>query len=180
MDIRRAEPTDAQRLAALGEATFRATFESFNRRENIDAYCEATYGPALQAAEIADPRIETFVSGDDAGLVGFAQLRFGTAPPCVAAAAPAEICRIYVGQRCHGQGIAQALMARLLAAARERNADRVWLGVWEHNQRAIAFYRKFGFTIAGHHDFKLGDDLQKDWVMCCDLRAGPANGSLEP
>ncbi len=119
----------------------------------------------------ASSEIETFVCDDGAELVGYAQLRWGAAPPCVLASRPAEIQRIYVDQPWHGKGTAQALMSRVLTAAVQGNADQVWLGVWENNPRAMAFYRKFGFDKVGHHVFQLGDDPQHDWILCRDVRS---------
>lgn len=170
--VRRAEARDAGPLALLAERTFRAAFGALNARENLDAHCADTYSEARQAAEIAHPGIETFVCEDGVELVGYAQLRWGAAPACVTAARPAEIQRIYVDSRWHGKGIAQALMSELLAAALRGNADRVWLGVWEHNPRAIAFYRKQGFRRVGQHVFQLGHDPQHDWVLCRETRSG--------
>ena len=167
---RRAEAADAVRLAALAERTFRAAFGSFNTRENMDAHCASAYGEIIQASEIADPKIETFVCDDSGELVGYAQLRWGIAPSCVLASRPAEIRRIYVDQQCQGKGIAQALMSQMIAAAMRGNADRVWLGVWENNPRAMAFYRKLGFDKVGHHTFRLGDDSQHDWILWCNVR----------
>jgi diamine N-acetyltransferase len=167
--VRRAEPADAARLAALAERTFRASFSSFNTRENMDAHCAKAYGEAIQASEIANPAIETFVCDDGVELVGYAQLRWGTAPPCVRALRPAEIQRIYVDQQWHGKGIAQALMSQMFLAATRGNADQVWLGVWESNLRAMAFYQKLGFDKFGHHVFQLGDDAQHDWILCRDV-----------
>ena len=168
---RRAEPTDAARLAALAERTFRAAFASSNTRENMDAHCASAYGETIQVSEITNPGIETFVCDDGTELVGYAQLRWGTAPPCVLASKPAEIQRIYVDQQWHGKGIAQALMSRVFAAAALGNADQVWLGVWENNPRALAFYRKFGFSKVGYHVFQLGSDPQHDWILCRDVRS---------
>src|SRR4030095_13547422 len=125
---RRAESTDAARLSALAERTFRAAFDAFNTRENMDAHCANAYGATIQASEIANPEIETFVCNDSVELVGYAQLRWGTAPPCVLALRPAEIQRIYVDQRWHGKGIAQALMSQVLASGARGNADQIWLG----------------------------------------------------
>jgi len=168
---RRAESTDAARLAALADRTFRAAFGAFNTRENMDAHCESAYGESIQASEIANPEIETFVCDDGVELTGYAQLRWGAAPPCVPASRPAEIQRIYVDQRWHGKGIAQALMSRVLAAAVLGNADQVWLGVWENNPRAVAFYRKFGFERVGQQVFRVGDDPQTDWILCREVRS---------
>ena len=168
---RRAEPTDAARLAALAERTFRAAFGSSNTRENMDAHCASAYGETIQASEITNPGIETFVCDDGTELVGYAQLRWGPAPPCVLASRPAEIQRIYVDQQWHGKGIAQALMSQVFTAAVLGNADQVWLGVWENNPRALAFYQKFGFNKVGHHVFQLGNDPQHDWILCRDVRS---------
>jgi ribosomal protein S18 acetylase RimI-like enzyme len=153
-------------LAALAERTFRAAFGSFNTRENIDAHCANAYSEAIQASEIVNPEIETIVCDDGVELVGYAQLRWGTAPPCVLAMRPAEIQRIYVNQRWHGKGIAQVLMSQMLTAAMRGSADQIWLGVWENNPRAMAFYQKYGFSKVGQHVFQLGDDPQHDWILC--------------
>ncbi|MDQ2855211.1 MAG: GNAT family N-acetyltransferase, partial [Acidobacteriota bacterium] len=45
----------------------------------------------------------------------------------------------------------------------------LWLGVWEHNGRARAFYRKWKFVEFGEHIFQLGEDPQNDILMARDL-----------
>jgi ribosomal protein S18 acetylase RimI-like enzyme len=79
--------------------------------------------------------------------------------------APGEINRIYVAGEWHGKGVAQALMDACLGELRARGSDVAWLGVWEHNPKALAFYRKLGFVERGEHVFALGDDPQRDIVM---------------
>jgi ribosomal protein S18 acetylase RimI-like enzyme len=170
--IRFAASSDAAALAALAERTFRATFAAGNSAEHMQRHCSHSYGAALQAAEIADPRLRTLLAHRGEALAGFAQLRLqGHAPACVGAGA-AEIQRLYVDRPWHGQGVAPALMRVLLSLAAQERAARVWLGVWEHNPRAIAFYEKFGFRVVGEHDFDFGGDLQRDLVMQLQL---PAN-----
>jgi ribosomal protein S18 acetylase RimI-like enzyme len=162
--VRAAVAGDAGALAALAERTFRDTFGAHNSAANMDLHCACTYGAAIQADEIADPERTTLVAETAGRLAGYGQLRW-SATPCLSAIRPAEIQRIYVDRPWHGRGVAQALMARLLTAARERGADLVWLGVWEHNLRARAFYRKAGFAEAGDHVFRLGDEDQRDLVL---------------
>jgi ribosomal protein S18 acetylase RimI-like enzyme len=65
----------------------------------------------------------------------------------------------------HGRGIAHQLMEAAIADAAARGAATLWLGVWEHNTRAQAFYRKFGFVDVGSHTFVLGTDVQTDRLM---------------
>lgn len=172
--IRAADVSDARELAGVAEATFRDTFATENSAEDMDAFCKARYGEPIQAAEIANPNMSTLLCEQDRSLIGFAQLRFGEAPSCVVANAPAEIQRLYVAKAFHGLGVAHRLMKESLAEMSSRGHDVVWLGVWERNFRATAFYRKFGFVEVGDHVFTLGSDRQRDIVMAravVDFRA---------
>ncbi len=49
--------------------------------------------------------------------------------------------------------------------ANERGVAYVWLGVWEHNYKAIKFYQDKGFVCFGEHVFVLGEDRQTDFLM---------------
>lgn len=172
---RKADPADAATLAAFAEATFRATFGADNSAEDMELHCRTSYGVARQAAEIADPAWCTLLSEHEGRLVGFAQLRFGAAPAGVDAARPGELHRLYVDAAWHGRGVAGALMAACHDELERRAADAVWLGVWERNPRAIAFYRRSGFVEVGEHVFQLGSDPQRDVIMAKTLE--PAVGA---
>ena len=169
MLIRNAVRSDAARLARFAEEAFRATFGSVNRAEDMALHCRRSYGEALQAAEIADPRRTTLLAEHTGDLIGYAQLRWGEAPACVVALRPGEIQRLYVLADWHGHGVAQELMTASIAEARHRRADAIWLGVWERNPRALAFYRRCGFVEVGDHVFPLGNDPQRDLVMVLAL-----------
>lgn len=171
-DIRGAHPRDAGALAAIAEATFRATFGAMNDAAHMDVHCRRSYGESIQAAEISRPDMVTLVSEDDACLVGYAQLRWRGAPPCVAATSPGKIQRLYVVAAWQGRGLAQALMQACIDEMAQRGSDAVWLGVWERNVRAIAFYGKFGFVEVGEHEFPLGGDPQRDIVMARPVAPG--------
>lgn len=153
----------------LAEKTFRDTFSEQNTRENMDAHCLASYHEEIQSREICSPEYVTIVAEADGQLVAYAQLRWGTAPSCVSAFVPGEIQRLYVDKRFHGKGIAHDLMENCLRILKERDSDMAWLGVWEANPRAIAFYKKFNFNEVGDHVFPLGIDPQRDIIMTLSL-----------
>jgi ribosomal protein S18 acetylase RimI-like enzyme len=163
--IRRAGATDAARLARFAEATFRETFATENTPENMELHCASAYGEAIQAKELADAATTVLLCELAGELVGYAQLRRGDAPACVDGARPIEILRFYVASGWHGRGIAQLMMASAVELADGEGSDVVWLGVWERNPRAIAFYAKLGFVEAGDHVFPVGNDPQRDVVM---------------
>jgi ribosomal protein S18 acetylase RimI-like enzyme len=60
-------------------------------------------------------------------------------------------------------------MRAVLETVRTVGSDRIWLGVWERNGRALAFYRKFGFEVFGDHVFQFGRDPQRDLIMALEV-----------
>lgn len=174
--IRRAVPADAEALAELAARTFRDTFEADNTPEDMAAHLARSYSPAAQLAEITSPDIVTLlaVCGEPAG---FAQLRRGPVPACVTSPRPVELWRLYVDRAWHGRGVAGRLMVTALGEAAATGASALWLGVWERNPRAIAFYRKSGFVDVGAHEFRLGADIQTDRVL---VRALVGEPNAEP
>jgi ribosomal protein S18 acetylase RimI-like enzyme len=177
--VRPAIIADAASLSQLGAATFRETFEGENTPEDIARYLAQAFTPKQQAAEIADPAgavllAERRHASEEARLVGYVHLASGPAPGAVQGPRPLELKRLYVARAWHGQGVAQALMDAALDAARVRGAETLWLGVWERNARAVAFYRKYGFTRVGEHTFVLGSDAQTDWLLAMPLGLLPS------
>jgi GNAT superfamily N-acetyltransferase len=167
MDLafRVATPADAAALAALGERTFRGTFGPANDPADIDAYCAETYGIELQRREITDPARHIVLAYAGDTLVGYAQLSDGHRFACVTGPAPIEVLRFYVDAPWHGRGVASRLMAETVSAAVARGARTMYLAVWEHNPRAIAFYARQGFVRVGTTTFTLGKDVQTDHVL---------------
>lgn len=164
--IRPANLSDAVSLAAIAERTFRETFAADNSAENINLHCAQKFSAQIQGEEISDPQLITLLAEIAGELVGFAQLRLLHAVTCVKGDRPAELYRIYVSGKWHGRGVAHELMRAVYAAAAKAGSDCLWLGVWERNLKAIAFYRKCGFSHVGDHVFLLGQDPQRDLIMC--------------
>lgn len=171
--IRQAEQHDAAALAALAEQTFRETFSADNTAQDMDQHCAQAYNSSIQAQEILDPHIDTFVVEDEQELIAYAQLHWLQAPSCIKTAHPVEIRRFYVDATWHGKGIANALMTALLEHVATKNADQIWLGVWEHNPKAQRFYQKMGFLEVGDHVFQLGNDPQRDLILSRKVSGNP-------
>ena len=165
MTIRRADRTDAAALAELARRTFFDTFAATNDAGDMAIHLERAYGVPQQTAELSDPAIITLLAEEAGAAVAYAQLRTGPVPACVSGNGPIELWRFYVSQDWHGRGVAQPLMDRVKAEARARGAKTLWLGVWEKNDRARAFYAKCGFVEVGDHIFLFGTDAQTDKVM---------------
>ena len=163
--IRRGVLEDAALLAGFAAKTFADTFGVDNNPEDLQAHLERSYGVAQQSRELLDPDEVTLLAFWGETLVAYAQVRRKPAPECVTQANPVEVHRFYVDRPAHGQGVAQALMAEAKRVALELGGLHVWLGVWEHNPRAIAFYAKMGFEVVGSAEFVVGSDVQTDHIM---------------
>jgi diamine N-acetyltransferase len=164
LTVRIATPADAERLSMFARRTFEETFAAQNTPQDMALYLSQAFSNSKQLAEIQDPHTITLIAERDQHLVGYAQLRSSAPPDCVPDAETIELVRFYVDRSLHGTGTAKALMDAVERAAIAQ-ARSIWLGVWERNTRAIAFYQKCGFEDVGTHDFMLGSDRQTDRIM---------------
>ena len=160
-------PTAAQ-LADLGRQTFQDTFAATNTAADMAAYLAENFGPDIQLAELQDRENTFLLARMQNELVGYAKLRDNSAlglPEGQDAAGRLEIERLYVRDDWQGTGLGAALMRGILALAEPLHCAAVVLGVWEKNDRARAFYQRFGFREIGQHEFRLGQDVQTDLIL---------------
>lgn len=167
--IRLATSADAPRVAALAARTFRETYAAELDRTELELHIARTFNEQIQRDELCDPRRLTLLLTDASDELGYAQLRSAPAPGGLKSCAALELQRFYLAQHLIGRGAARPFMDAVKAAARERGAELLWLGVWERNPRAIAFYKKCGFALAGETRFPFGSAQLRDLVMCCEL-----------
>ena len=165
LGIRRGDARDVDLLVDLGVTTFTETFAHLNSAEDMNAYLSSAFDRDRVAAEVADPSSTFFVAEVDGVGAGYAKLYAGEAETCVEGPKPIELVRLYVLQAWLGRRVGAALMEACLEHARREGYETLWLGVWEHNERAKAFYRKWGFREVGSHLFLLGSDAQTDLIM---------------
>jgi ribosomal protein S18 acetylase RimI-like enzyme len=167
--IRPATDDDAPHLAEFARRTFVETFGPENTDDDMALHVANAFGAGAQLREIHDPRMVTLLAEVDGTMAGFAQLRRDTPPACVTGEAAVEVLRFYVDRPFHGRGFAPRLMRAVEQTAREMGGRTLWLGVWERNPRAIAFYTKCGFVDVGEQAFLVGTDEQTDRVMAHPL-----------
>ena len=163
--IRRGSLVDADLLSELGAQTFSETYAEHNTPENLGAYLANYFNVARQTAELEDPDSIFLIAEVDGRAAGYAKLHSGEPEQGVEGAKPIELVRFYVLREWLGRGLGAQLMRACLDEARKAGHETIWLGVWERNPRAQAFYRKWNFRTVGEHMFQLGSDLQRDLLM---------------
>jgi len=173
--VRSAGLQDGRLLASLGERSFREAWGAFNDPADMDEYCAAHFSVPGTVDDLGRASVRFLVAEAGNEPVGYLRTEVGAAPACVRGTAPAELSRVYVLRRWHGRGVAHALMSAALASLAAAGRDVAWLAVWQRADRAQAFYCKWGFEAVGTTTFRLGRDLQDDFVMQRPLTSvGPA------
>ncbi len=163
--IRRAVPQDDLLIAEMSRRTFYDTFASSNTKEDMDQFMNEVFTLEALKQESHDPANIFLLAYDDNKPLGYARLREGEPLPELNGEPALEVARIYAEKDAIGKGIGRALMEAAIEVAIAQQKTWVWLGVWEKNERAIAFYTKWGFEKFATHDFPLGSDVQCDWLM---------------
>lgn len=168
ISVAKRTPALAAQLAALGRQTFHDTFAADNTAEDMAVFLEANFSEEKQLAELNDPKTTFLLAQMQQELVGYAKLRLDSTLGLEEGKEPAgrlEIERLYVRQDWIGTGLGASLMRRAIEEARAHKCRTVVLGVWERNEPAIAFYRRFGFREIGQHAFQVGQDVQTDLIL---------------
>jgi ribosomal protein S18 acetylase RimI-like enzyme len=163
--IRRGTVEDGGLLSDLGARTFAETFAADNTPEDLAAYIATSFNVERLTDELEDPASTFLIAEVDGRAAGYAKLHDGEPEIGVEGAHPVELVRLYVSREWLGRGIGEQLMRACVGEAQQAGHETLWLGVWERNARAQAFYRKWNFRAVGEHMFQLGSDLQRDILM---------------
>jgi diamine N-acetyltransferase len=165
IEITRATMADIERLQKIGRKTFYETFSAANTEENMNKYLEEGFSVDRLTEQLNNPNSEFYFALFAGDVIGYLKLNFGKSQTELKDNKALEIERIYVLKEFHGKKVGQLLYEKAIEIAIQKNADYVWLGVWEENPRAINFYKKNGFVEFDKHIFKLGQDEQTDIMM---------------
>ena len=160
IELRRATIADAALIAQISRRTFVETYAQFNTPENMELFMEQQFAEQKLADQVLDTRHIFLLASDGDIPAGYIFLKQDDNNTDAI-----EVARLYVCAGFIGKGVGRSLMDAAVGIAKELGKKKIWLGVWEHNQRAIRFYHRAGFVRTGQQSFLLGKDLQNDWVM---------------
>lgn len=169
MTWRQCRKGDLEELRTLSIKTFTAAFGHLNTPENMTAYCDRAFGADSLRQQLEVPGSSFWFLYADDTLAGYMKLNERDAQTDIRDADSLEVERIYVSPAFQGRGLGGYMIGQAAQMARDMGKTSLWLGVWEHNTRAIRFYETNGFKKAGSHAFYLGDDKQTDIIMRREL-----------
>ncbi|MFN0109538.1 MAG: N-acetyltransferase family protein [Blastocatellia bacterium] len=164
-EIRPATVADAEKLTELAARTFYDAFADMNTPANMKAYMSKAFSVEQLTAELGDARARFLIAEADGAMIGYGKLLVGEIPSTITGPNPIELVRLYIDKKCLGAGVGNDLMKACMDEARSLGHRTIFLGVWEHNYRAQAFYFRWNFRVVGNHIFQMGNDAQMDWLM---------------
>lgn len=167
--IRKCTVQDLDSLCKISIKTFYQTFADSNTEENMTAYLDSAYNKEKLYEELCNPDSSFFFIYVDESLAGYLKTNEYPSQTDINDIDSLELERIYILKEFQGAGLGQDLLEHTISIATEHGKKYIWLGVWEHNERAKHFYQKNGFYRIGAHSFVVGDDVQTDYVMRKDL-----------
>ena len=177
IDYRRSEKTkmaicikkctleDLPILQTISYETFNDTFKYQNSPENMDAYMERAFNLKQLEKELANSSSQFFFVYFNNEVAGYLKVNTDGAQSEEMGDESLEIERIYIKNKFQKHGLGKHLLSKAMELAMEHNKQKIWLGVWEKNENAIAFYKKMGFVQTGAHSFYMGDEEQTDFIM---------------
>ena len=164
-NIRRCTIDDLLTLRTISIETFSDTFLEQNEAQNLQDYLDKAYNKEQLKSELDNPNSEFYFLYDKTNLAGYLKVNVNQAQIEAIQEDAIEIERIYIKSNFKRKGLGKMLIYKVVKLAEEYQKTAIWLGVWEKNFEAIAFYQNLGFVQTGSHSFFMGDDEQVDYIM---------------
>ena len=170
IEISKVTSSDLEALRLISIQTFTETFSEHNSPSNMQQYFSENLTAEKLSLEFQNPYSTFYFVRMNDKIIGYLKINSGKAQTEKQSEPTLEIERIYVLKEFHGKHIGQLLFEKAKSIATNNHYNFIWLGVWEKNERAIAFYTKQGFTKFDQHIFVLGNDEQTDIMMKLKLK----------
>lgn len=165
INIKRCTSEDLHTLQEISYETFNDTFKNQNSPENMKAYLDRAFNLKQLEKELSNISSEFFFVYFNNEVAGYLKINTNDAQSEEMSDESLEIERIYIKNKFQKLGLGKYLLKKAMEIAKARNKKKIWLGVWEKNENAIAFYHKMAFVQTGAHSFYMGDEEQIDLIM---------------
>lgn len=165
MIIRKCQINDLVSLREVCIETYYDTFKSNTTEENLKLYFDTAYQLETLESELLNPHSEVYLLESESIIAGYLKINIEDAQTEPMGNETLEVQRIYVRSAFKRRGFGNKLLLLAEKRARELDKKRIWLGVWEKNFKAQAFYESNGYHHVGEHQFIAGDQIDIDWIM---------------
>ena len=167
--FRKVNQNELEQLRDIAVLTFINTYQHLNEPNNFQNYINENFSLSKLTEEFNNPFSQFYFLELNDKVIGYLKLNTNDAQTDKVGENCTEIERIYVLREQQGNGFGKLLINESISIAKADNFQFIWLGVWELNKSAIAFYEKMGFVAFDTHNFKVSNELQTDILMKLSL-----------
>lgn len=165
IELKKVTLEDLKTLQTISRNTYYEAFAAQNSEATMTAYLKTAFSEKQLKTELTEKASEFYFAQSENEIIGYLKINVGLAQTDLRENNAMELERIYILKAFQGRNIGKKLLFKIIQMAKEKAFRYLWLGVWEENEGAIRFYKRYGFKIQGTHPFKMGDEIQNDYIM---------------
>lgn len=169
VEITKVEASELIALQAISRKTFEEAFSADNSEEDMSLYLTDSLSIEQLQKEFDKQHSAFYFAKVEDEIAAYLKVNYYQEMVEGIDYKALEIERIYVLKKFQGNKIGQLLFNKALELGKSFGANKLWLGVWEKNYKAIVFYEKNGMLAYDRKKFVLGTDIQTDILMKLDL-----------
>ncbi|SDH35408.1 GNAT family N-acetyltransferase [Winogradskyella thalassocola] len=155
--IAKASIEHSELIAEIGKISFFESHGNSASAEDINSFISKTYNKETISKEFENAKAQYHLIYFNDKVAGFSKIELSTSNKDIDELDVTKLDRIYLLKEFYGQGLGSKLFDFNIELSKKQNQKGIWLAVWVENQRAISFYTKIGFQIAGKYDFKISE-----------------------
>ncbi len=163
--IREANLTDHKDIAEVGRKSFKWAFEELFPSDVLVRYLDNTYTEDKITKSLLNKENSYFVAESNRSLVGFLKLKYSCSHNLSSFENQLQLQKIYILPDQANSGLGSKLMKFSEKKIAKISPVLVWLQVYEGNDRAKSFYRRFGYTPIGKDEHLFEEIRIKYTVM---------------
>ena len=167
LEVRTAEPTDAQAIEAVAAAAWERDYPDLLSREHPGEAARDWYDPARIRRDAEDPTHVLLLAEEDDCVVGFVH-GFAPEDDDEATADTGDILRVYVRPDARGGGVGSALVDAAREEMHDRGYTRLKAMALAENETAHGFFEACGFEPSDERGETIIDGERYEEVVFVD------------
>ena len=167
--INPAKINDSEIISDLATKTFFDTYENKLNPKDMDTYTKNNFNAESISNEIKNKTAWYFLIYENNKPIGYSKLKWGKAPDRFNGFRPLEIDKLYLIRGKQNIGLGAIAMEKIKTLAKKHGYNIIWLRVWEHNKKALNFYKKLGFVEMENIDFKFAGKILNDYLLAINI-----------
>lgn len=162
--------SDAESISALGRQTYSEFFGQVYQKSDLDQYLDRYFSVERVRTDLQNPEIDYRIAYTPSNMVGYAKIGPTSLPQEGPADHSLQLHRLYVRETRRGVGVGGILLSWAIDRAKERGAEKLYLGVWISSENAIKLYQSRGFIAQGEYMIEVGSTSDRELIMSLKLK----------